>query len=146
MNKISPVQWFKVILVFSSLATSSAYAEQILQAIDPWIRLSPPSLKVNAGYLTLVNRSEQKQSIVAVESSLFGRSHIHSTKLDQGMASMQAVESLDIPPGGQITLKPGGTHLMLMGRKQPVQAGDQVRIEFSMENGDRQSFEFTVKR
>ena len=35
---------------------------------------------------------------------------------------------LTIDAGGQITLKPGGLHLMLTGLKQPIKAGQEVRI------------------
>ena len=44
------------------------------------------------------------------------------------MASMKAVPSVDIPAGGKVTFAPGGLHLMVMGLKAPIKAGDSVEM------------------
>ena len=49
---------------------------------------------------------------------------------------MRAVESLQLPAGQTIELKPGGYHVMLMDLKQQLNAGDMVPLSLVIEGKD----------
>jgi copper(I)-binding protein len=40
----------------------------------------------------------------------------------------QVKDGLPIPAGGSLALTPGGTHLMLIGLQEPLQAGGEVML------------------
>jgi copper(I)-binding protein len=44
------------------------------------------------------------------------------------MRMRQLEDGLEIPAGGQVMLKPGSFHVMLMDLKQPLKAGDKVPL------------------
>jgi copper(I)-binding protein len=54
-------------------------------------------------------------------------------KMDAGVMKMGAVPSLDLPPGQAVELKPGGYHVMLMGLKQQLKAGESVPLTLTVE-------------
>jgi copper(I)-binding protein len=78
-----------------------------------------------------------------VRSPLAGRVELHETRIEQGVAKMRRVQSLDIPAGGSAELKPGGYHVMLMDLKRELKEGDTVPIELVVEErgGRRQVVE-----
>ena len=41
---------------------------------------------------------------------------------------MRSVRAISIPPGQMVTFAPGGTHIMLMGMKQPLLAGQSFPL------------------
>ena len=45
-----------------------------------------------------------------------------------------AVESLSLPAGQRVELKPGGYHVMLEGLARPLAAGDKVPLTFTIED------------
>ena len=46
---------------------------------------------------------------------------------------MQPVARLEIPAGGSVELKPGSYHIMLIGLKQDLKAGDTIEITLTFE-------------
>jgi hypothetical protein len=49
---------------------------------------------------------------------------------------MHAVDALALPAGQRVELKPGGFHIMLVGLKAALGAGESVPLTFTIE--DRQ--------
>ena len=110
-------------------AVSVAAADEHVAVIhDPWIQEAPPSAEILAAYMTLKNTSEESLIITSASSPAFERVEIHKSEIHEGMARMAHKESLEIPPHGQVEFKPGGYHFMLIGRKQPLRAGDKVGL------------------
>jgi len=52
---------------------------------------------------------------------------------------------VDLPPGQPVTLKPGGTHIMLMGLKQPLHAGDKFPLTLQFAKAGTREVEATVE-
>lgn len=58
--------------------------------------------------------------------------------------SMQPVEGgMTVPRGEVLELEPGGLHIMLMGVKEPIVAGDEVVI--TLEDADGKTYELTAQ-
>jgi copper(I)-binding protein len=53
--------------------------------------------------------------------------------MDNGVMRMRPLEGLDVPKDGTVELKPGGTHVMLMGLKQPLQSGATLELDLKFE-------------
>ncbi len=102
---------------------------------DPWVREAPPSARILAAYMTLKNTGDKSQVVTSASSPAFERAMMHKSEILEGMAQMVHIENLEIPPHGQVEFKPGGYHFMLMGRKQPLRAGDEVSLTLVFSNG-----------
>jgi len=62
---------------------------------------------------------------------------IHNTVVEDGIASMQHMDSLLIPANGEVILKPLGMHMMLMQSKQELKLGDQAEIILIDQDGQQ---------
>lgn len=70
---------------------------------------------------------------------------IHENRVDGATASMQPLDGLDIPAGGNVELKPGGLHVMLLGIREPLEPGDTVSITFEFEVAGKLALEIPVR-
>ena len=59
---------------------------------------------------------------------------------------MSAVPSLPIRPGRAIAFKPGGYHLMLVGLKAPLKAGEAVEVTLNFEKAGPMTVRFDVRQ
>lgn len=93
-----------------------------------------PGMKVGAATLTL--QADHDDRLVGASSPAADRVEIHSMTVDQkGVMQMRKVDGLDLPAGKAVTLEPSSYHLMLIGLKQPLKAGESLplTLEFSHE-------------
>ena len=115
-----------------SAGTASAAPPRIA---DAWVRPSLGADRPAAGYFTITNPGNATDVLVGVSSPIAMSCEIHETAMDNsGMAGMDPIDRLVIPPGGTVRLAPGGYHLMLMGVGQALTVGSTVelRLQFEM--------------
>ena len=113
---------------------------------DAWISEAPPTVTVQAGYMTIKNTSQQKIELINIESTVFDRIELHVTQMENGIAKMQKQESLTIPADSEINLAPGSYHLMLFDSNHTLVAGDHVPLELILSNGDTLLINAEVRR
>lgn len=93
-----------------------------------WVREAPPGAEVMAAYLVLENPSARPRTLRRVTSPQFSRVEIHRTELHDGMASMVPQDHVTIPARGRLSFAPESYHLMLIGSRRALHAGDQVTL------------------
>lgn len=94
---------------------------------NPWTRPTPPSAKLGAGYLTVVNAGAADR-LVGASSPAAARVEMHVTLRDGEIMRMREVKAFDLPAKGRLELKPAGAHLMFIDLKRPFKAGDKVPV------------------
>ena len=124
-----------IIICLATLST--AHAETAIQINDAWVRTAPPSTKVMAGYMKITNQSQQTISITNINSPQFKKVEVHHSVMDGGMMRMKKIEPLTLKGQQKLVLKPGSYHLMLVKPAHVIAKGEQVRFNFSFDNGDR---------
>jgi hypothetical protein len=72
---------------------------------------------------------------VSVTSPQFARVELHETRIEDGMARMRQLDGLDLPPGGRVTLAPGGLHLMLLEPVSAIVPPAHVTLRLRLDNG-----------
>ncbi len=82
----------------------------------PWARATPAGAKTGAAYLTLVN---------------------NGTTADRLVRASRELPVVDIGPGAALTFKPGGTHMMIIGLKQPLKKGQTFPLTLEFENAGK---------
>jgi len=128
-----------LVIVILLAATSLAGADSGLQVSEPWVREAPPTSRVLAGYLTLVNKADNTMTVTAISSPDFKNAEIHRTVIEEGVARMLPVKQLQVPAGGQRILEPGGHHLMLFDPLRTLTEGETVTLIIHLDNGKQMS-------
>lgn len=126
-----------------AIALPASAAE--LSVENPWVREPPPGAMATGGFMVLKNTGAGPVSVVSARSEGAGWVEIHKTIEKDGVARMVEQKSLDIAPGGQLELKPGSYHLMMMEPKK-LRDGDRVNITIKFDDGSEQTIQAPVKR
>lgn len=99
-----------------------------------WVRLLPPTQPNTAAYMTLRNLTDADLHIVAAESPAARATELHNHIQDAaGVMRMREVEAIVVPAHGEVALKPGGLHVMLIDLIEPLQEGRVVPITLYVE-------------
>lgn len=102
----------------------------------PFARASAtPVAKTGAIYLTLTNEGSGDDRLVGAATPAAAKAELHTHVMKDGAMRMRPVESLEIPVGETVPVKPGGTHIMLMGLKAPLEEGGTVDLTLTFERG-----------
>lgn len=104
---------------------------------DAYIRGLPLGQSVTAAFMTLSNGLDRDCHLVGASSPIAGSAEVHAHSHHGGMMSMRPVDVLTIPAGQQISLQPGGYHLMLFGLKASLNDGQQTAITLLFEDCEK---------
>lgn len=117
---------------------------------DLWLRAAPHTARMLAAYVSIDNQTDQALTLVGAYAPDFGMTEIHKTIEVDGMLKMREQESIALPQQSQITMQPGGLHIMLMMPKTSFKEGDEARIclIYQDEAGNEhvQHLDFPVKK
>jgi copper(I)-binding protein len=97
---------------------------------DAWARASAGSASTGAAYLT-VTGGDTPEQLVGVSSPVAATAEVHESLTESGVMKMRPAPSMVIPAGKTVTFTPGGYHIMLMGLKQPLVAGQSFPLTVS---------------
>jgi periplasmic copper chaperone A len=86
-----------------------------------------------AAYLTIRNRSEESDRLVAATSNAARAVELHQTVEEDGMTRMRRVDGIDVQADESVRLEPGGLHLMLIDVNRRVVRGDSVELRLRFE-------------
>ena len=106
---------------------------------------SPITQESGAAYFTIRNISDKPDTLVSVESSIAKSAMIHGSMEPEGATGMARIERLPIPPGQEVTLKPGGTHLMLEQLSRLPKPGERWPVTLIFSRAGRVNLELPVR-
>lgn len=130
-----------LLLAFALFAAAAAHAQ--VQVADPWVRATVEPQKATGAFMQLT--SARAARVVAASSPVAAMVEIHEMKMEDGVMKMRAVDALPLPAGQAVALKPGSYHVMLMGLKAPIKAGEVVPLTLTVEGEDRQRTTVEIK-
>lgn len=118
-----------VALLFVAWTAWAAEAHGI-SVTDAWARPTIGKGRTTAAYLTITNEGTADDVLKAVKSPSAERVEMHETKMTaEGVMQMRPLdEGLPIPAGGTAELKPGGTHVMVMGLEATLAEGGDLPL------------------
>ncbi len=137
------------ILMTASLAATPSLARDYkigsIEIVQPWSRATPSTAPSAGGFLTLANKGDVADRLIAIESPAAKQTEIHEMKMDGAVMRMRELENgVVLPPGQTIELKPGGYHVMFMGLKAPFVKDQKVPATLVFEKAGRIDVEFQV--
>jgi len=143
-----PVVFFFIAAVGLAVSTASAgeYKAGSLEISDPWSRATPKGSSVAAGYMTIKNSGSTPDRLISGSSDVAPKFEVHEMKMEDGIAKMRPVKGgLEIKPGETVELKPGSLHVMFVGLKKPLSAGDQVKATLVFEKAGSVNVDYDVR-
>ncbi|MEP2164087.1 MAG: copper chaperone PCu(A)C [Nisaea sp.] len=121
---------------------SPALAEESVRVFDAWARASILASRPGAAYVTIESASDD--TLIGASTPVAEQVMIHSVEMDGDVSRMKHIETLELPAGEQITLAPGGMHLMLMGLQHKLTEGMTFPIAIRFENAGEVTVEVSV--
>ncbi|MRI33761.1 hypothetical protein EOPP23_12260 [Endozoicomonas sp. OPT23] len=128
----------KLALATAMVAGFSATTQAANVEISKPMARAVPAVSTNsAAFLTIDNKENKNITLIAAESDVAARVELHGHKMEGEMMRMFKVEGgIPVPANGQVKLQSGGYHVMMMGLKRSMKAGDQVDITLRFSDGD----------
>lgn len=101
---------------------------------DPWSRETAEGQNAGGAFMSIANTGTASDRLTGGSSAVAGRVEIHTMTMENDVMRMrQLKDGLEVPAGGEVTLKPGSFHVMLMDLKQPLRAGEKVPLTLTFE-------------
>jgi copper(I)-binding protein len=115
-----------------------------VQAADVWARAAATGN--SAAYMILRNNGDTADRLLKAESDAANAVELHKTTMEGNMMKMAPVENIEIPAKGQAELKPGDLHVMLIGLKRELKAGEKFKLKLQFEKAGMQEIEADVRK
>ena len=110
-----------------------------------YARASIPNVPNSAAFFVIKNNSDKNIAITSANSDIAEKNELHTHIKENKMMKMMKIEKLVVPAKSSLELKSGGDHVMLMGLKKELKAGDEISLELSFSDGDKKSIKVPVK-
>jgi len=119
-----------------------------IEVLHPWTRATPPNAETAGGYLKLRNEGETADALIGGHSPVAERIEIHSMTTEDGVMRMRPVggEGIAVKPGETVALAPGGVHIMFVGLKSPLKAGERVPLTLEFRNAGPVDVELVTEK
>jgi copper(I)-binding protein len=112
---------------------------------DLQVRATVAGVPTSAAYLTIANAGKTPDKLVSITCACAASAMMHESRTRNGISSMTMLRELTIPAGGQVTFKPDGLHLMLVGLKGPLKAGGRQDMTLRFQKAGTVKADFHVR-
>lgn len=137
----------KISILFSTLCVSlSAFAHDGLKYDEPYARATPPNAVNSAIFMTIENHMDAERTLISATTEIADKAELHTVEKDGDLMKMRQVDQIILPAHGQVILKPGSYHIMLLNVKQPLVEGDNIHVTLGYANGETENLEVPVKK
>ncbi len=139
----------RTILLFASiLMAGSGMADGVagkVSVTEPYVRAVPPVVKTSAAFMQLRSDDSVERFLVNAESPVAGVVELHMHEHDDGVMRMRRIVHIHLPPKKDVSLEPGGLHIMLFDLKKTLKPGDSVPITLIFDDDSRKTIEAPVR-
>lgn len=125
-------------------ATKGSAAAEV-KVENPYVRAVPPGQPNSAAFMTLVNSSAKAHSVKSASSPVAATVELHTHTNNNGVMEMRQIPQIDVPAKGRVELAPGGLHVMFLGLKQDLKAGETVAITLTFDDGSTTTVNAPIK-
>ena len=130
-----------IAFAFASLA---APAQDIklgsITIAKPYARATASGQSTGGGFFTLDNAGADDK-LLSASADVSTSVELHSMAMEGDVMRMRQVDGVELPAGKRVELKPGGLHIMFVGLKAPLKAGESFPLKLRFQKAG----EVTVK-
>ena len=132
-----------------TVATIAAHAHSFqLGAIKighPYARATAAGQPTGGAFMSLTNAGPDDR-LLSVSSDVAASTELHQMSMDaSNVMHMRQVSAVDVKSGQTVSLAPGGYHVMFVGLKAPLKAGDKFPIKLTFEKAGEVTVEVHVE-
>jgi len=128
------------------MSPAKAVTKGSISVSNPWARASAGRAANGAVYFTIANKGPSADRLTGVEAAVARKASLHSHTMSGGIMRMRAVKGgLTVAPGSRLYFAPGGTHVMLMGLKAPLKAGESFPLTLIFQRAGRMTLHVPVR-
>ncbi|GIZ50833.1 copper chaperone PCu(A)C [Noviherbaspirillum aridicola] len=129
----------------AALALGSAHAQE-LRVSQAYARATMPQQPAGGAYLTIENRGKAADRLVGAATPVAKSVELHTMSMQGNVMKMREVGGIDIGSAATLEMKPGeGYHLMLMGLRQPLRAGERFPLTLQFDKAGKLEVEVSVQ-
>jgi len=129
-------------LLAAMLMNASVYAGDI-QVEDVWIRATVPEQESASADMTIT--SKQNAMLIGMSTPACRTVEMHSMTIQNSMMKMREVKTIDLPAGKRVELGAIGYHLMLVGLKAPLKAGEVIPLALTIKLASERTVKVEAK-
>lgn len=117
------------------------------------VAYNPNAVMTTGVFFTIRNAGKQDDALIGATTDVAGRAELHEVVPAMasngqgemaGMTQMRKVETVPLPAGESVELRPGGLHVMLFDLKRELVAGDRFQLKLEFKNSAAQTVEVVV--
>jgi len=141
----------RLLVLLVTVAACGAPAGSSIEIEDVWARpamamkettesseggagMGQPMPGTGAVFMLLRNRGLEADRLVGGQTDVANVVEIHETVMEGEVMKMQMLANgLEVPAKGEVLLKPGGYHIMLIGMQRDLAVGDTFTLELQFE-------------
>jgi len=132
-----------LILALIGLALAAPAVADNVKIENAWARATAPGQKVAAGFLDLT--ADADMVVVGGSSPVSKSLELHFMRMDNGVMEMRQMKEIALPKGQTVKLEPGGLHIMFIGMKNQIKAGDKVPVTLIVKGADGKEQKLAVE-
>ncbi len=134
-----------LLTTFFFLITAPAFAD--IEVTNVHAFETSEGMKNGAILLTLKNTGKEDDKIISAQSPAATETEIHEMSETNGVMKMREIGAVTIKAGEEIAFTPNGYHIMLLGLKEPLKAGDvrPLMLKFLRAGAVKTTFEIKAR-
>ena len=151
-NHFKKTLFFLIALVSVTFANAASHTYQNnhvnkpISIIDPWIRSAPANAPALGLFLRINNHTDQELRLISAHTKGYKRIELHRTIDSHGVMKMLKQTFMPIPAKGELHLKPGSWHIMLIGPERVPSEGEQISVNLKFNDGSAKMIKASVRK
>jgi copper(I)-binding protein len=106
-----------------------------------------PGMVTSAVFMKLINKGREADRLVSAQTDVAKKVEIHETRMENEVMKMHHLaDGLEIPAKGEVILKPGSYHVMLIGLTGELNVGDRFSVVLTFEKSGTMMVEAEVRQ
>ena len=146
MRTFSKLAVMAALIVAAATAACAQATKTSIVVEEPYARATPAGALSGAVYMTLDDKTNAADRLIGASSNVAAHVQIHEMSMVNGVMQMrQLANGLPVPAGQSVALKPGSYHVMLIGLKKQLTAGETFPLTLTFEKAGNISVAIPVK-
>ena len=117
-----------------------------IETSKAFIRLSPPFVRVTAGFMEIKSNYNKDIKIIKAESNFAKYTELHDMKMENSKMSMFALDFVKIPANSTIKFQKGSKHIMFIDLKSELKENETKTLKLFFDNGKSADIKMKVKK
>ena len=122
-----------ILVLAGALLLSACGTKEGIEISDAWARTGMQGGN-GAVYFVIQNHNANMDELIGAVSSVADAVEVHESKMEGDVMTMTHMESVALEPSQKVEFMPGGYHVMMIGLKQDLKAGDEIEVTLQFKN------------